>query len=89
MIPFELVYGQEAVLSVVNNTQTSWVMFQDSLSAAEYRSSLMDEIDDLLESHLIALQEIEKVKLKVARLYNKRVKEKSFQVSDHGKPSYH
>jgi hypothetical protein len=49
----------------------------------------MDEIDDLLESHLIALQEIEKVKLKVARLYNKRVKEKSFQVSDHGKPSYH
>jgi hypothetical protein len=43
------------VLPVEINAQTSWVMFQDNLSAAEYRSSMMDEIDDLLESRLTAL----------------------------------
>jgi hypothetical protein len=43
---------------------------------------MTDEIDDLLESRLTALQEIEREKLKVARLYNKWVKEKSFQVGD-------
>jgi hypothetical protein len=43
---------------------------------------MMDEIDDLLENRLVALQEMEREKLKVARLYNKRVKEKSFQVSE-------
>jgi hypothetical protein len=42
----------------------------------------MDGIDNLLESHLTALQEIEREKLRVARFYNKRVKEKSFQVED-------
>jgi hypothetical protein len=80
--PFELVYGQEAVLSVEIKVQMSRVMFQDRLSVAKYRSSMMNEIDDLLESSLIALQEIEKEKLKVARSYNKRVKQKSFQVGD-------
>jgi hypothetical protein len=39
---------------------------------------MTDEIDDILESRLTALQEIEREKLKVARLYNKWVKEKSF-----------
>jgi hypothetical protein len=53
--PFELVYGQEVVLLVEINAQTSWVMFQDNLSTAEYRSLMMDEIDDLLENRLTAL----------------------------------
>jgi hypothetical protein len=57
-------------------------VFQDNLSAEEYKSSIMDGIDDLLESSLTVLQEIKKEKLKVARLYNKRVKGKSFQVGD-------
>jgi ribonuclease HI len=82
MTLFELLYGQEAMLLVEISAQTSWVMFQDSLWATEYRSSMMDETDDLLESRLIELWEIEKEKLKVAKLYNKRVKEKSFHVGD-------
>jgi hypothetical protein len=80
--PFKLVYGQEDVLSVEVSMQMSRVMFQDRLSATEYRNLMMDEIDDLLENRLVALQEMEREKLKVARLYNKRVKEKSFQVSE-------
>jgi hypothetical protein len=70
--------------------QANRVMFQDKFSATEYWSFMMDEIDDRPESHLVALREIEKEKLKVVRqeklkvvkLYNKRVKEKSFQVGD-------
>jgi transposase InsO family protein len=62
--PFELVYDQEVVLPVEINAQTSRVVCQDNLSAKEYRNSMMDGIDDLLESHLTALQEIEKEKLK-------------------------
>jgi hypothetical protein len=53
--PFELVYGQEVVLPMEISMQTSRVMFQDRLSAVEYRSLMMDEIDDLLESRLVAL----------------------------------
>jgi transposase InsO family protein len=53
--PFELVYGQEVVLPVEISMQTSRVMFQDRLSAVEYMSLMMDEIDDLLESRLVAL----------------------------------
>jgi hypothetical protein len=43
---------------------------------------MMDNIDDLAESHLNALWALEKEKLKVARAYNKRVREKSFQIRD-------
>jgi hypothetical protein len=75
---FELVYGQEFVLPVEISMQANRVMFQDKLSATEYMSLMMDEINDLLENHLVALREIEKEKLRVARVYNKKVKEKSF-----------
>ena len=34
------------------------------------------------KKRLKALQEIEKEKLRVARAYNKKVKEKSFQIGD-------
>jgi hypothetical protein len=48
--PFELVYGQEVVLPVEINAQTGRVVFQDNLSAEEYKNSMMDGIDNLLES---------------------------------------
>jgi hypothetical protein len=53
--PFELVYGQEVVLPVEINVQTSRVMFQDKLLTIEYRNLIIDEIDDLSESRLVAL----------------------------------
>ena len=42
----------------------------------------MDRIDEVPEKRLKALQEIEKEKLRVAKAYNKKVKEKSFQIGD-------
>jgi hypothetical protein len=78
--PFELVYGQEAVLSVEIGLQNLRVTGQDSLSAKEYHELMMDKIDDVPESRFKALEETEREKVKIAKAYNKRVVEKSFQV---------
>jgi hypothetical protein len=56
------------------------VIGQDSLSAKEYHKLMMDKIDDVHESRFKALEEIEKEKIKIAKAYNKRVTEKSFQL---------
>ena len=42
----------------------------------------MDNIDEVTDKHLKALKEIEKDKLRVVRVYNKKVRIKSFQVGD-------
>ena len=65
--PFELIYGQEAVLPVEVN-----------LSAIDYYNSMMDNIDEVTDKRMKAFKEIEKDKLRVARAYNKKVKDKSF-----------
>jgi hypothetical protein len=80
--PFELVYGQEAVLPVEIGLQSLRVTGQGSLSAKQYHELMMDKIDDVHESQFKALEEIEKEKIKIDKAYNKRVMEKSFQVGD-------
>jgi hypothetical protein len=80
--PFELVFDQEAVLPVEVNLQGCRVAWQDDLSGEEYGELMMDRLDEVTEGRLEALKEIEKEKLQVARAYNRRVKEKSFQVGD-------
>jgi hypothetical protein len=57
-------------------------MYQDSLSAEDYRNQLIDRLDDLPEIRFEALRELEKEKLRVAKTYNKRVIKKLFQVGD-------
>jgi hypothetical protein len=80
--PFELVYGQEAVLPVEVSLQNLWIIGQDYLSAKEYTELMMDKVDEAPKSWLKALEEIEKEKVKIVEAYNKRVMEKSFQVRD-------
>jgi hypothetical protein len=43
---------------------------------------MTDKIDDIPKSRFKALEEIERKKVKIAKTYNKRVMEKSFQVGD-------
>jgi hypothetical protein len=43
---------------------------------------MMDKIDDVPKSRFKALEEIQREKVKIAKAYNKRVVEKSFQVRD-------
>jgi hypothetical protein len=80
--PFQLVYGQEAVLPVEVSLQILRITGQDYLSAKEYTELMMDKVDEAPESRLKALEEIEKEKVKIAKAYNKRVVEKLFQVGD-------
>jgi hypothetical protein len=80
--PFELLYGQEAVLPVEINLQTCRISKQGVLSAEEYIESMMDNIDNLPESQFRALEEIEKEKIRLAKAYNKRVKVKLFQIEE-------
>ena len=55
---------------------------QNNFSVVDYYNSMMDNIDEVTNKRMKALKEIEKDKLRVARAYNKKVKDKSFQVGD-------
>jgi hypothetical protein len=80
--PFELVYGQEAVLPVEISLNDVRFARQNDLIVIDYYNSMMDNIDEVTDKRVIALGAIEKDKIMVARAYNKKVKAKSFQVGD-------
>jgi hypothetical protein len=69
------------VLPIEVSLQNLRITGQDYLSAKEYIKLMMDKIDEAPKNRLKAL-EIEKEKIKIAKAYNKRVVEKSFQVGD-------
>ena len=80
--PFKLVYGQEAVLPVEVNLGSLRYIKQDDLSSEDYKTLMGDNLDEVIDKRLKALEEIEKEKKRVAKAYNKRVKAKLFQVGD-------
>ena len=55
---------------------------QNDLSAHDYCSMMMDNIDEVADKRLGALKDIEKEKLRVAKTYHKKVRLKDFQVND-------
>jgi hypothetical protein len=80
--PFELVYGQEALLPIEINLDAYRLAKQNNLSAVVYHDLMMDNIDEVTNVRIKALKEIEKDKARVAKAYNKKVKRKSFQVGE-------
>jgi hypothetical protein len=50
------------------------------LSAVDYHNLMLDRFDEVSDERIKAFGKIERDKLRVARAYNKRVKEKSFWV---------
>ena len=58
--PFELVYGQEAVLPVEVNLDVYRLAKQNDLSAVMYHDLMMDNIDEVTDVRLKALKKIEK-----------------------------
>ena len=75
-------FGEEVVLPVEVNLDAYRLAKQNDLSAVDYYNSMMDNIDEGIDERMKDLKEIEKDKLRVARAYNKKVKDKSFQVGD-------
>jgi hypothetical protein len=78
--PFELVYGQEAMLLVEIILNAVRFTKQNDLTVYDYYNSVMDNIDEVTDKRATTLGEIEKDKIMVAKAYNKKVKAKSFQV---------
>jgi hypothetical protein len=57
---------------------------QNELLAIDYHNLMLGRLDEELDERVKDLGEIERDKLRVAKPYNKRVKEKSLQVRDLG-----
>jgi hypothetical protein len=73
-----LVYGQEVILPIEVNLDALRIARQNELSAIDYHNLTLDRLDEVSDDRVKALGEVERGKLRVARAYNKRVKEKSF-----------
>jgi hypothetical protein len=95
--PYQLVYGQEAVMPWEISIGSRRVTLQNSISADDYSSLMNINTEVLTELRLwslekikenkpkVALWSLEKIKEnkpKVARAYNKKVRPKNFQVGD-------
>jgi hypothetical protein len=80
--PFELVYGQEAVLPVQISLNAVRFAKENDLTVNDYYNSKMDNINEVTDKRVTGLGEIEEDKIMVAKAYNKKVKAKSFQVGD-------
>jgi hypothetical protein len=80
--PFDLVYGQEAILPIEVNLDALRIAQQNELSAVNYHNLMLDGLDEVLDERMKALDEIERDKLRVTKACNKRVREKLFQVED-------
>jgi hypothetical protein len=55
---------------------------QNELLAINYHNLMLNRFDEVLDERIKDLGEIERDKLRVAKAYNKKVKEKSFQIGD-------
>lgn len=55
---------------------------QQGLTIAEYHDAMIDNIEDLTEEIIKALEETERNKRKVAKAYNKKVRAKFFQANE-------
>jgi len=80
--PYQLVYGHDAVLPWEIKTGSRRLSFQDQLTADDYATLIMDELDDLEGHRLRALISIEENKKRVARWYDKKVKANEFADGD-------
>jgi hypothetical protein len=76
--PFELVYGQKAILHVEISLNAVRFAGQNDLTITDYYNLMMDNIDEVTDKRVIALGAIEKDKIMVAKAYNKKVKAKLF-----------
>ncbi|KAK2436930.1 protein NYNRIN [Trifolium repens] len=80
--PFRLTYGHDAVLPIEIMVQSIRVQRQMEIPSEHYENLMMDELVDLDEERLQALDVLIRQKERVAKAYNKKVKGKIFNVGD-------
>jgi hypothetical protein len=80
--PYQLVYNHDAILPWELKTGSRRVSLQDQLSADDYSAMMKEELEDLADDRLRALENIEKNKKIIAKWYDKKVKVKDFSQGD-------
>ncbi|CAL2277698.1 unnamed protein product [Prunus armeniaca] len=80
--PFALTYGHDAVLPLEISVKSLRVVRHAEWSEDEYGQAMAQELDDLDEVRLGALDRLKAQKEAVARAYDKKTKAKSFGVGD-------
>ncbi|XP_073137179.1 uncharacterized protein [Henckelia pumila] len=76
--PFALAYGREAVLHMEIMVPSLRIAMQNHLIPEMYNESMITELEDLDDTRMQALNSLVIQKEKVARIYNKWVRKKSF-----------
>ncbi|CAL9029560.1 unnamed protein product [Prunus brigantina] len=81
-MPFALTYSHDAVLPLEISVKSLRVVPHGELSKDEYEQAMAQELDDLDEVRLGALDRLKAQKEAVARAYDKKTKAESFGVGD-------
>jgi hypothetical protein len=66
--PYELVYGHHVVLPSEIQSDSRRVVLQKDLSSKDYSGLMMDELEDLHMIRIKALENIEKNKMRIAKV---------------------
>ncbi|XP_050908335.1 uncharacterized protein LOC127121957 [Lathyrus oleraceus] len=80
--PFRLTFGHDVVLPVEIHLQLIRIQSHHELPIQSYWSMMLDELVDLDEERLNALELLKRQKKRIEISYNKRVKVKSFSPED-------
>ena len=76
--PFRLTFGHDAVLPTEILLQSTRIQRQIEIPTNQYLDMMLDELVDIDEERLMALEVLTKQKERIAKAYNKRVKSKLF-----------
>ena len=77
--PYSLVFGHDAILPMEITMRSMRITRQNELAHLDYQDAMFDEID---EARMATLNSIVVQKQKVSKIYNKRIKAKSFAIGD-------
>ena len=80
--PFKLTFGHDAVLPAEICLQSTRIQRHYEIPTDHYWNMVLDELVDLDEERLKALDVLMRQKERVAKAYNKKVKSKTFDVGD-------
>jgi len=80
--PFRLAFGHDAVLPVEICLESTRIQRQCEIPSNHYWNMMIDELVDLDEERLMALEVLTKQKERVEKAYNKKVKSKLFAQGD-------
>ncbi|XP_058741054.1 uncharacterized protein LOC131613396 [Vicia villosa] len=81
--PFRLTFGHDVVFPVEVHLQSTKIQRQNNIPMNQYWNMMLDELWDLDEERLTALDRLVKQKQKVAKAYNKKVRLKTFAINDY------